>query len=154
MGHPAGTILNTGYIESSEGTFKLWKQGMSPSVLRAIQTVGKEKAAVFEKLGGYTDYCSFDHLKETIANPIFQEAWGPIGMKFRYITEDVPNGMVSLASIGEMIGVPTPVCNALITLASMINETDYRAEGRTVEKLGISGLTVEQLNRYLDVGKV
>ena len=153
-GHVAGTILNTGYIEASKGNFKLWKQGMSPSVLRGIQAVFKEKDAIFKKLGGYKDYYPFEALEEVLASPTFIESWGPPDMKFRYITEDTPNGMVSLASLGDMIGVPTPVIKSFITIASMINETDYWKEGRTVERLGISGLSVEELNRFLENGEL
>ncbi|MGA2466834.1 MAG: NAD/NADP octopine/nopaline dehydrogenase family protein [Thermodesulfobacteriota bacterium] len=152
-GHVVGTILNTGYIEVSEGKFKLWKQGMSPSVLRGIETVWKEKTDIFNKLGGYTDHYTFEKLKRAIDNHILDEGWGPTDMKFRYITEDTPNGMVSLASLGDMIGVPTPVIKAFITIASMINRTDYWREGRTVERLGISRMSVDKLNKFLEEGE-
>ena len=69
-------------------------------------------------------------------------------MQHRMITEDCPYILVPLASIGEMIGVPTPVTRALITLASEVNGADYFAEGRNVEHLGISGMSIDQLNKF------
>jgi hypothetical protein len=53
-----------------------------------------------------------------------------------------------------MIGVPTPFTDALITMANVINQTDYLLvpEARTVEKLGIAGMTVEELNKFLIEG--
>jgi opine dehydrogenase len=152
MGHVAGTLLNTGYIEASAGKFQLWKQGMSPSVLRGIEAVYKERDAIFNKLG-YTIRFTYELHRKLIDTPGLQAAWGPTDMKFRYLTEDVPNGLVGLASIGDMIGTPTPIIKAFITIASMINETDYWKEGRTVEKLGIAGMTADQLNKFLDEGK-
>lgn len=74
-------------------------------------------------------------------------------MKHRYITEDGATGNALMVSLGEMIGVPTPVTKALVILASTINGTDYLKEGRTVEKLGLSGLSVTELNRFLYEGE-
>lgn len=53
-----------------------------------------------------------------------------------------------------MINVPTPATKALLTLASVINETDYLKEGRTVGKLGLCGLSANELNRLLYEGRV
>ena len=61
-------------------------------------------------------------------------------------------GLVPLASIGKLVGVPTPTMDALITLGSVINETDYRREGRTVERLGLAGMTVEEIVRFVTEG--
>ncbi|MBW1802591.1 MAG: hypothetical protein JRJ85_17890 [Deltaproteobacteria bacterium] len=51
-----------------------------------------------------------------------------------------------------MINVPTPFTRALMTVASAINQTDYLQEGRTIEKLGLGGLTVDEINRFLAEG--
>lgn len=45
-----------------------------------------------------------------------------------------------------------PVSNALIALASAINNTDYLAESRTVQKLGLSGMSIDELNKFLAEG--
>jgi hypothetical protein len=42
--------------------------------------------------------------------------------------------------------------SALLTLASTINQTDYLAIGRTVDKLGLSGMNIDELNRFLAEG--
>ena len=50
-------------------------------------------------------------------------------------------------------GLPTPVADAVISLAGAINGTDYRAEGRTLEFLGLDGLGVDGLRAFLRTGK-
>ena len=54
----------------------------------------------------------------------------------RYISEDVPQGLVMLEALGKSLSIPTPVCTALIELATYALGRDLRAEGRTPERLG------------------
>jgi hypothetical protein len=49
-----------------------------------------------------------------------------------------------------MLGVPTPVIDAEITLAETLLGRDFRGIGRTVEKMGISPAgDLKALNRHL-----
>jgi opine dehydrogenase len=154
--HVAGSLLNTGAIEKSGGVYYLSRQGITPSVLRCIDAVRKERLALFEALG-YTISPSdfFERAANVAESPeleIFRGLIGPTSMQHRYITEDAFIGQVLMVSLGEMINVPTPVTKALVTLASVINQTDYMREGRTIETLGLSGLSIVELNRFLAQG--
>jgi len=145
--HVPANILNTGWIEASKGEFYIWRDGITPSVLRVIEAVSRERGAIFGALG-WVDRFTFNHFKNTL--PMLHGIVGPKDMRSREITEDVPDGLVCLASLADMIKIPAPVIKSLITLASEINQTDYFKEGRTVECLGISGLSIEELNKLLD----
>lgn len=142
-------IMNTAQIEKSPGEFYPYSQGASPSVLKIIEAVWRERGAVLKRLG-LTELFPFEWHKEFFDNLTSAQAaiTGPTSMQHRMITEDCPYGLVPVASVGKMIGVPTPVTRALITLASEINGTDYFAEGRNVEHLSISGLSIDQLNEF------
>ena len=50
---------------------------------------------------------------------------GPASMRDRFITEDVPYGLVFLSTLGQLLNVPTPVSDAIINLCGAINRTDY-----------------------------
>jgi len=63
----------------------------------------------------------------------------------------VPMSLVPIASIGQMLGVPTPTMRAVIHLACTMHGVDYWAEGRTVQRLGIAGMSVKDI-RFLVVG--
>ena len=166
--HPAPVILNAARVESKE-EFHLYADGVTPAIARVVETVDKEKLSVMETLGlspiPFTELVYMLGLAAGKCNTILEDFTSPQGiigarelkapstLNARYITEDVPYGLVPLASIAEMIRVPTPAVNSLITIASLLNQVDYQKEGRTVEKLGISGLNLEELKKYLTTGK-
>ena len=68
------------------------------------------------------------------------------------MTEDVPYGLVPLKYFARLAGVPTPTMDAVITMASVLNKTDYRMTGRTVESLGFEGKTPDEIQHYVDTG--
>jgi opine dehydrogenase len=70
------------------------------------------------------------------------------------VDENARVGVSLIISLGEMLGIPTPLASAMVNLASTINDFDYLKYGRTLENLGLSNLTVGQLNRYLKEGSL
>jgi opine dehydrogenase len=62
--------------------------------------------------------------------------------------------MVLWASLGDKLNIPTPTARALIHISSVIHDTDYWQGGRTLEKLGLAGLTADALKRYLLEGEL
>ena len=77
---------------------------------------------------------------------------GPSSVKARYITEDIPYGLVPVALLARKLGISTPTIDAVIHLASVINQTDYYSEGRSLEELGIAGLDRNELGKVLRDG--
>ena len=59
----------------------------------------------------------------------------------RYMREDVEHGLAFLVSVGEWAGVPCPVARVLLALGSAVVGRDLRAEGRTLENLGLASLS-------------
>jgi len=59
-------------------------------------------------------------------------------------------GLVPMSSLGDRLNVPTPTINALINLACALHGTDCWREGRTLEKLGLSALNVEQIRSLVE----
>jgi opine dehydrogenase len=78
---------------------------------------------------------------------------GPEHLKNRFVTEDVPYGMVLLSTLGNLLKVPTPTHNAVIQLASVINRTDYWKTGRGMKQLGLSQFDKKGLKKFLLEGK-
>jgi opine dehydrogenase len=58
------------------------------------------------------------------------------------------------SSLGRLLGVPTPVADSVNTLLGVVEQRDFYAEGRTVERLGLAGLTVDQVKRFLAEGTI
>jgi len=73
-------------------------------------------------------------------------------LEHRYIHEDVPTGLVPISDIGKLVGVETPAIDTIISTASQICQKDFRAIGRSVESLGLSGMGIDGLSEYVDFG--
>ncbi|MFH2067896.1 MAG: NAD/NADP octopine/nopaline dehydrogenase family protein [Candidatus Omnitrophota bacterium] len=160
--HPALTLFNMAWIEHSEGDFDFYLEGLSPSLAKVLEEVDRERIAVAAALGVKVNsarewlYQVYDSAGETLYQAIhktsaYKGIRAPSSIAHRYIWEDVPASLVPIASIGEMLGVETPAIKAIIRIASTVHQKDYGKEGRTVEKLGISGFSVKEI-RQLAVG--
>ena len=146
--HPGPALLMTASIESGNNLIYTL---FTPSVLRVMKTTFQEKKAILKALG-LKDLYSFEQQEKSLTDPGLRQLTGPSDMHQRFITEDCPMGLVALTSLGDLVGVPTPVCKAIVTLISEIIGIDYFKKGRNLERLGISGLSLDQLTRLLDKG--
>lgn len=162
--HPALTILNVAWIEQRRGDFEYYHEGASSSVAKVLENLDAERVNVAEALGIrvltarewlYQAYGAVgDNLYEAIqANKGYQGIKAPNTLEHRYITEDVPSSLVPIASLGEHLGVSVPTIRAVIHLASILHSCDYFAQGRTVARLGLSGLNVRQIRRLVEEGR-
>ncbi|MEE8541329.1 MAG: NAD/NADP octopine/nopaline dehydrogenase family protein, partial [Desulfobacterales bacterium] len=78
---------------------------------------------------------------------------GPDSLENRYVTEDIPYGLVAWAALGDAVGVDTPIMDAFIEIGNAIMGKNCREEGRNLEKMGLNGLNIEQIKTYLEKGK-
>lgn len=63
----------------------------------------------------------------------------------RYITEDIPYGLVPISDLGHQFNVATPVCDAVIEIASAAKGINFRNQGRTLDKLGLNGMQAREM---------
>ena len=66
--------------------------------------------------------------------------------------EDVGYGLVPMAELAALLEIDTPVIQALITLASEMNRTDYRRNGLTLTDMGLEGADAATLQKVLHTG--
>jgi opine dehydrogenase len=160
VGHVPTCLLNYGRMEQARSTnqwhdFEEW---VSPAIVRFQHRLDAERLAVIAAFG----------LKGLPEEAWFAKAYGgkakdnlttkgeipanAMAVPDRYLTEDVPMGLVPLEALGRLAGVPTPVATLLITLASELHERDYRQTGRHLGVLGWAEATIhdilEQVNRH------
>jgi hypothetical protein len=64
--------------------------------------------------------------------------------------------LVPLSSLGEKIGVPTPMINAFILQArSLLRKDlniDFFKKGRTMKQLGLADMTVDEIKEFVEKG--
>lgn len=158
--HPALTLLNAGRIESTHGEFQFYVEGVTPSVARVLEALDRERVTVAASLG-IRARTALEWLKmaydavgaglyEAIHNqPGYQGIQAPATLNHRYITEDVPMSLVPIAALGQRYGVSVRGIDSMIRLACIIHQTDYWRRGRTLDKLGIEQLSVDEIMRFV-----
>ena len=166
--HPAGMLGNAGWIERSRGDFLFYREGITPAIAAWIEKVDDERLEIVRRLGlapmrfvdiFYQAGLTSDEarasgsvlraIRESAPNRTIK---APAVLDHRYLKEDVGFGLLPMAEIGRLMEVKTPVIDALITLASVINREDYRSEGLTLEKMGLAGVTAKALPEILQEG--
>ncbi|RLA97031.1 MAG: NADP transhydrogenase subunit alpha [Deltaproteobacteria bacterium] len=163
--HPAVLLLNAGRIESSAGKFEFYLEGITPSVARVLEKIDAERCAVMQALGeqpmtakewlNYAYDVQGEDLHDAIHNnPGYQGIMAPPSIANRYILEDVPMSLVPMSSFGRMLSIETPTIDAIIQIASVMMRRDFRAEGRTVKTLGLAGMSVDKIRKFVMEGKV
>ena len=158
--HPALTILNAGRIESTGGDFQFYIDGVTPSVARVLEALDRERVTVAASLGirARTGMewlrMAYDAIGEDLHEAIHNQTGyygikAPATLKHRYITEDVPMSLVPIAALGQRYGVRVRAMDSIIRQACIIHHTDYWRRGRTLEKLGIEHLSVDEVMRHV-----
>jgi len=169
--HTPPMICNAARIETGDPDFHLFgKDENTPAVVRMIEKIDRERMAIGEKLGlkqhtleeeimmvkwnpNQEDYVL--PLYDAIHTPFLEVCEGPFKLDTRHLTEDIPYGLVTYSSLGKMLGVPTPVSDAVTTVSEVLLDRDFKESGRTVEALGIDpSWTAEQLKKYLAEGEI
>ncbi|MCI8666529.1 MAG: NAD(P)-binding domain-containing protein [Dorea sp.] len=154
--HTVGSVMSIPRIEKSRGDFCLYHEAYTrdnPATWEIVKALDEEKMNILEKLGfgrtSYVEACKYrNSLDDNIdAREVFlnyaemdTRAKGPTKVDSRYISEDVPQGLVMLEALGKALSITTPITTALIEIASAALKKNLRAEGRTPEGLGAENI--------------
>jgi opine dehydrogenase len=157
--HLAPMVLNAGRIDSGV-PFDFYGEGITPAVARTLKATDAERVAVAAALGvevppfrewarsAYdVDEEDTHHLIQRLHREVYGPSPAPRMLAHRYLTEDVPCGAVPMVDLGRLVGVDAPVTAAAVTVADTMCGTTWAREGRTMERLGLSGLSVADLRR-------
>ena len=151
--HAPMLLMNTGWIEYTDGGFMFYRDGATRSIGAVIDAIAAERDAISTKLGftplPSAPYCERMKDVEWVNDPC---EVAPPKLQHRYVFEDVPYGLVPIAGLGDLLGVPTPAADSMIVLSSFGNETDYWHEGLTLEKLGLAGLSATEILEIANEG--
>ncbi len=164
MFHPAVMLVNAARIEDTGGDFEYYLQGVTPSVANYLEAVDKERIGVADVVGiGAMPvrtwlYMSYDaagrDLYEAVrSNPGYNGIRAPQSLAHRYLLEDVPTSLIPMISLGEQYGVETPTMRSIVHLASLLLEQDFWSIGRTVDSMGVRGLGVRELLKFVNEGE-
>ena len=72
----------------------------------------------------------------------------------RWMNWDVSHGHVPLVELAELAGVDVPLHRAAIALCSAFLKSDLAGAGVTLKRLGIDGMSLTQVNEYVETGVI
>lgn len=176
--HVPSTILNAGAIDNwgiifgdSNVYYDIYKHGFSPHVAKVQFQFYQELCGIAEKVGisiqhfersdfmSRTSLLGIEFMGKGYSIPfeerIPDDQWAKFlpGERFslnhRYVTEDIPVGCRVFYELAKAFGADVPVIQSMIALGSVYSDTDYFTKGFSLENLGISGMSRDELLKYL-----
>ena len=157
--------MNAGPLEHFE-TWDIHNEGTQPAIRRVTTALDAERMALREALGYPAPHFPLaDHYNTTEGDEWMygRGAHGKLTdsgdwredidlQRHRYMLEDTRLGLSFLVSVGRWAGVPMPVAQGLLSIASAVAGFDLYAEGRTLERLGLDGLSRAEMVELLREG--
>ncbi len=159
--HPPLILMNAGPLEHFE-RWDIHAEGTQPAIRRVTDALDGERIAARVALGyraphfPLADHYRADGDEWMYGRRVHQKLtdsqdWREriVLTEHRYMREDVELGLAFLVSVCEWAGVACPVARGLLAVASAVLGRDLRATGRTLENLGLAGLTRTALRERL-----
>ncbi|HEY7804035.1 MAG TPA: NAD/NADP octopine/nopaline dehydrogenase family protein, partial [Orrella sp.] len=157
--HPVTTLLNLSRLEVM-GPYRTDCYDITPQVSRMVEAVDDERcriAAAFDihvspfleqakSMYGMQGDSVYEAMQQTT---VHRNQMTPHGADHRYVTEEVPFGLVPLLELAKVAGVHVPAIQAIVTTASLVNATDYEREGRHLDALGFGSMSVADILQRL-----
>jgi len=134
---------------------------VTPGIASVMEAVDRERIALGKKLGlkiatlkdllkGFYGATGKDLCEAILNCYAYKRSTGPTSLKHRYVSEDVPFGLVPFASLGDEISVPVPTIKGMVAIACAATKINYGSEGLTMEKLGLAGKTAKEIMEYVN----
>ena len=163
--HPTITLLNRERIKKKEA-FDFYREGATREVVEYMEQVDNERRNIARKFGvevqslrewlceryGLQEDNLYDALHQ---NPFYKGLSAPKSFDMRYLTEDIPTGLVPFSELAKTVGVDTYHIDSLIKMASEELSIDFRSEGRNLYRLGLNAKTIfEDLEKITKIEEI
>ena len=159
MFHPCVLLFNAATIERNS---EFWfYRDMTPKIADFIERFDRERLAVGKAYGiellSVSDWISFAYpetpgttlCEKMKNNPAYYDIKSPPTIFTRQLIEDIPTGVLPIMELGEAAGVPVPLMRSMVDLCGALLDIDFKQNGRTLEHLGLSGKTKQEIIEYL-----
>lgn len=158
--HPLPVLLSSSWIEATKGDFRFYYDSITPSVGAIVEKLDLERMAIGRALGvevvGVIDTLKKQYsakgndLYETVRSVSgYSTIKAPPSLESRLLFEDIPMGLVPMAELAKFTNVKTPLMDMVINLSSEILDRDFKEEGRSLDKLGVSKMDLKQFKEYI-----
>ena len=155
--HPAISLGNAERILNGD-TFDFYTDGVTSRIVNVLKSIDDELMTLARSLKvksfSIRDWLHTRYgLKKADlramlrSNSGYQNIKAPTTLDHRYLWDDIPTGLVPISEMAQAQNIGTPTINRLIDEGSRFLGRDFRKEGRTLEKMGLS---VSGLSNELD----
>ena len=167
MLHVANCAANAARIEAGE-TYKFYAEGVTPAVARLYQAINRERVAVaaalgasvpsledwFERAYGVREASLVETCRRLTydSNGPYLATGTPSSLDHKFITEDVPTGLIPMSALGAAVGVSTSAIDALVEVVRTMTGRDFADEARTLARLGLDVMSAAEIRRVMDEG--
>ncbi|MCI8453934.1 MAG: NAD(P)-binding domain-containing protein [Lachnospiraceae bacterium] len=149
--HGPLTLFNLTRLENGED-YLLFHTCATPRVVRYMERLDEERVNVLsacgvkaltelELLNAFWPDKQTDLYQILHKTPAYAVTKGPKTLHHRYLSEDLPYGLVPYVRLGRKFGIRMPYLETLLSAFCLYMDTDYFAMGPEVEK--------EDLSRFL-----
>ena len=158
--HPAVALFNASRLDKAI-QFRFYKS-VTSSIASFLEILDKERLDIGRVFGlnlesafdwisnSYPGITAGENLCNRIqSNPVYSTITAPSYLNSRLLFEDVPTGLIPLVSLGRIADIATPLCSSLAIIASALTGKNHHREGRTLSRMGIQGMTGEEMLRYV-----
>ena len=160
-------LLNSHVLEerAAGADLRFYKNQVTPTIANLVmEPMDEEKISVGRALG-LTELWSVERWYEEsyrvkgdglwdslMRNPYYEGFHASAHLLgYNHVLDEIPNSLVPVSELGAALGVPTPTIDAVVDLACAMCRIDFRKHGRTLQVLGLDGMTAEQMLHHVNV---
>jgi len=159
--HPCIILFNAAAIERGEKFY--FYRDITNRVAEFIQKIDIERINLGKaydiELMSAIDWISYaykniqgDTLFERMKNnPAYYDIIAPMSIYSRQLLEDIPMGIVPCLEFAKVVGVQMPLFQSILNICSELLGIDFFTEGRSLEKLGLNGLSASEILKKINL---
>jgi opine dehydrogenase len=163
--HPPGAILGAAWAEAAGGAFTFYVDAMTDGVGRVIDALDAERRAVAARFGHDLPplaeemalvgtvppelATAGDTAAAIRAGEANKSIGAPDSLAHRYYREDFPYAVRPFQALARIAGTPTPLADALATVAGALLGPGTIGRGLDADGLGVAGLDRDEVLRLV-----
>lgn len=130
---------------------------------RVLEAADRERVKVAESFGVYVDSArkwlqrTYGVAGTTLAesmrnNPAYAGLSVPDTLNHRYLFEDARTSALPISELASIADLETPRLSYTVDIASDLLQKDLRSDGRTLDRMGINGMKVDDIVNLVNYG--
>ncbi len=160
VAHAPIALANMNLI-SRQAPFYFYYEGMTEETIRLLEAVEHEFRLIAEAYGSeliemkelLNQYygCETSSLYSAMTSvPNYRYSQGPSSLQHRFLHEDICSSLVPARQLAALARVKTPMLDSLVNMVSILTCRDLEKEGRSLQDLGLEGMSYEQVYDYVN----